>query len=301
MGKVSNPYSFEAVDNYKSYVNISKYNYDGVYGPVPDDNGIVNLKDYYDNYIQNYWKITEFPEENLRYLNSGIKASSLENLFYHLEKVQEIPKLTIDTSITTNMSYVFSLCYVVTKLDISNFITTNVTNMHGMFYRCRQITELNVSHLNTSKVTDMSGMFSGCNSLIALDVSNFDTSKVTTMNAMFVDMYEIKTLDLSNFNTPNLINTTYMFSGCENLANLNLSGLNTSKVTKMTGMFERCFDLINVTGTLDLSKCTNIDRMFHDCNLNAHIHLKNVPRALNFSMSSYGIEGQHYIIDNYID
>ena len=198
MGKVSNPYSLEIKQNYNSYTEINKksYNYDGIYGPIPDENGFVDLSYYARNYISDYSKITEIPKENLAYLRSGLQANDMNNMFYCCYELTTIPNLNIDTS--------------------------NVTNMSKFFYACRMLSTLNIS--------------------------NFDTSKVT-------NMYQ---------------------------------------------MFRNCYSLTNITGNLDLSNCTNVFEMFIGTNKSLQIHLKNVPRSLNFS-SSNGTEGQHYIIDNYID
>jgi hypothetical protein len=95
-----------------------------------------------------------------------------------------------------------------------------------------------------------------------------------------------------------------MFYGYTTLSaystSLNISNFDTSKVTDMSNMFGGCVYLNNIIGTLDLSSCTNVEKMFNNCNPEVNIHLKNVPRSLDFSTSK-GIEGQHYIIDNYID
>lgn len=40
--------------------------------------------------------------------------------------------------------------------------------------------------------------------------------------------------------------------------------------------------LINIIGSLNLSGFINIRYMFNNYNSNVHIHLKNVPRSLDF-------------------
>ena len=121
---------------------------------------------------------------------------------------------------------------------------------------------------------DLRSMFEGCSSLTSLDLSNFDTSNVTSM--------------------------TYMFGNCKALISLDLSSFDTNKVANMCGMFKGCNLLIEITGVLDLSSCTNVYRMFENCDKLRNVHLKNVPRTLDFEYSG-GIEGTTYIIDNYID
>ena len=206
--RVNNPYNFNIDNNYRSYSSIKQE--------------IVDLSYYAQNNIINYQTTTEIPEENLTYLQSGLKANNMSYMFYNCNNIKTIPKLNIDTSNVTNMYAMFSDCFYLTSLDLSNINTSNVTNMYAMFNNCISLTSLDLSNFNTSNVTDMSNMFNNCNSLT------------------------------------------------------------------------------NVIGSLDLNSCTNIRYMFNNCNSNVHIHLKNVPSSLNLS-NSRGTEGQHYIIDNYID
>ena len=258
--RVNNPYNFNIDNNYRSYSSIKQE--------------IVDLSYYAQNNIINYQTTTEIPEENLTYLQSGLKANNMSYMFYNCNNIKTIPKLNIDTSNVTNMYAMFSDCFYLTSLDLSNINTSNVTNMYAMFNNCISLTSLDLSNFNTSNVTDMNFMFSNCNTLTSLDLSNFNTFNVTSMNSIFRNCISLTNLDLSNFNTSN--------------------------VTDMSNMFNNCNSLTNVIGSLDLNSCTNIRYMFNNCNSNVHIHLKNVPSSLNLS-NSRGTEGQHYIIDNYID
>lgn len=98
--------------------------------------------------------------------------------------------------------------------------TSNVIDMSRMFSDCYMLSSINLSNFNTSKVTDMSKMFNGCNSLNTLDLSSFDTSKVTTMENMCLGVNYITKLDSINFNTTNCTNLNGIFSGCSKLANI---------------------------------------------------------------------------------
>lgn len=225
-----------------------EYNYDGVYGPIPDEDGLVDLRYYSTTYISHNQDITTIPKENQEYLDSGLKAS---DMFY-------------------------------------------------MFAYGRSLTSLDLSKIDTSNVTDMSYMFFCCESLTNLDLSNFDTSKVIYMPFMFQYCYALTSLDLSNFDTSNVINMMNMFATCTSLTSLDLSNFDTSKVINMSNMFSNCESLTTIIGSLDTSSCTNCDYMFTNSNNLKGVHLRNVSRNLDFSNSG-GIEGQHYIIDNYID
>ena len=157
-------------------------------------------------------------------------------------------------------------CKDLTTIEGIEYLNTeNVTNMSGMFSGCYELTTLDVSNFDTQNVTDMSGMFSSCFALRTLDLSNFNTQNVTDINCMFCDC-PLTTLDLSSFNTQNVTDMSYMFEGCSVLTTLDLSSFNTQNVTDMSCMFEECSSLT----TLDLSSfntqnVTNMKRMFYNC------------------------------------
>ena len=100
-------------------------------------------------------------------------------------------------------------------------------------------------------------------------------------------------------NTSNVTNMNYMFRNCTNLQSVDLSSFDTSKVTSMRGMFFNTYNLESVTGVLDLTSCRDVKDMFLNSKIKG-LHLKNVLRSLDFSACG-GIEGETYIIDNYID
>ena len=96
----------------------------------------------------------------------------------------------------------FDSCESLTKLDLSNFDTSNVTNMLWMFYRTLNLTDLNISSFDTSNVTNMSNMFCGC-AVKSLVLRHFNTSKVTDMNGMLSCCYNLEKIDISSFDTRN--------------------------------------------------------------------------------------------------
>ena len=100
----------------------------------------------------------------------------------------------------SNMSSMFSDCYALTSLDLSNFNTSNVTNMESMFRYCYTLTSLDLSNFNTSNVTTMSSMFRNCNALTSLDLSNFNTSNVANMSSMFRYCNALTTVKVINCN-----------------------------------------------------------------------------------------------------
>ena len=177
----------------------------------------------------------------------------------------------LDTSKVYNMQWALGGMPYVTKLDVSNFNTSNVTEGYSIFRNNSRLVDFDVSgwdthnfkgmnfmfagiakktldltNFVTSNVTNMQGMFSSCRSLTSLDVSNFDTSKVTDMNSMFSYCYTLTSLDVSGWNTSKVTTMSYMFYGCQSLTSLDVSNFDTSKVTDMRSMFSYCYTLTNL-------------------------------------------------------
>ena len=171
-----------------------------------------------------------------------------------------------DTSMVTDMQFMFSGCSSLIELDVSGFDTSMVTDMSAMFQGCNSLTYLDVSGFDTSMVTNMGCMFCGCSSLTELDVSGFDTSRVAGMNLMFIDCSSLTELDVSGFDTSEVTGMVEMFFGCSNLTELDVSGFDTSKVTDMGMMFYNCSSLreLDVSG-FDTSKVTSMGCMFTYC------------------------------------
>ena len=62
----------------------------------------------------------------------------------------------MDVSSLTTCSAMFRRCENVSKIDTTNFNTSNVTDMRNMFHTCSQLTQLDVSNFDTSKVENIS-------------------------------------------------------------------------------------------------------------------------------------------------
>lgn len=135
----------------------------------------------------------------------------------------------IDTSLITDMSYLFYDNFNKFNGDISKWDTSNVTNMNSMFFA----SEFNrdISNWDVSNVTDLSAMFK--ESKFNGDISKWNTSKVTSMERMFGST--IFNGDISNWDTSKVTDMSYMFSST--IFNGDISKWNTSKVTNMDGMF----------------------------------------------------------------
>lgn len=103
-----------------------------------------------------------------------------------------------------------------TKLDLSNWDTSNVTNMLYMFAGQTNLTSLgDLSKWNTSKVTNMAYRFYDLKNIDdgKLDLTGWDTSNVTDMSYMFFNMFLQKDLSFVNdWNTGKVTDMSYMFA-----------------------------------------------------------------------------------------
>ena len=204
--------------------------------------------------------------EGIEYLNTE-NVTNMSLMFSNCWILTTLDVSKFDTKNVTDMIGMFSSCEALTTLDVSNFDTQNVTDMSDMFNGCKALTTLDVSNFDTKNVTDMSGMFWVCAALTTLDVSHFDTQNVTNMNGMFCDCSALTTLDVSNFDTKNVTNMNYMFSGCKALTTLDVSNFDTKNVTNMSDMFSDCPALTTIYASEKFvtTACEVDENMFADC------------------------------------
>ena len=179
-----------------------------------------------------------------------------------IEKIYHIP----DTSNVTDMKYMFTGCYSLTTLDLSNFNTAACANMSEMFNGCYRLTSLDVGNFNTAACTSMSGMFYSCSGLTSLDLSNFDTS--------------------------NVMNMENMFSGCNALTSLDVSNFNTAACTSMSGMFDYCNKLTTVNGSFEGTKVNLYIRSCPLTNASAMVFINGLAnvtetKTLTLSQTTY--------------
>ena len=153
----------------------------------------------------------------------------------------------------------------------------NVTNMCGMFSSCYNLTSLDLSDFNTSSITNMRSMFESCSNLVSLDVYNVNTSNVTNMRFMFFKCGELASVNLSSFNTSKVTDMSCMFYGCTNLTTIDLSNFDTSNVKDMSYMFSDCISLTTIKGVIDMKSCKQCYDMFNWCTKLKGVKIKNPP------------------------
>ena len=242
-----------------------------------------------------------------------IKPVSTAYWFAGFDNATSLSLTNLNTSSTTNMSYMFMdyACKVAdVNLDLSGLNTSNVTNMSNMLATVGKISASSVKitgldNWDTSKVTDMSALFNNLGSYatsITIDsVTNWNTSSVTTMKNMFsvggniVGTTYCSTFsigDISKWNVSNVTDMSHMFSGFSSGKNvdLDLSSWNVSKVTNMNQMFTflGCYAEtinLNVSGW-NVSKVTDFKNMFFDAGYSGKCKTINIVGMDNWDMRS---------------
>ena len=157
---------------------------------------------------------------SLFYPGGGAADSPSEGTFKNLEVIKGLDLL--DTSRTTNMTYMFMDLQKITSLDLSSFDTSNVTSMQKMFGQCYALESIDLSNFDTSNVTTMSAMFEGDKELKVLDLRSFKTPNLTNMYSMFTSCEELTTIYVTkDFVTTALESTNNIFYGCSKLVGSN--------------------------------------------------------------------------------
>ena len=217
----------------------------------------------------------------IKFSNNISSILDLQFMFSDCYLLESIDLTNFNTSSVTFLQGMFSYCLSLKSINLSNFNTSSVINMEEIFGGCNSLESINLSNFNTSSVTNMKGMFRGCNSLKSINLSNFNTSLVSNMNNMFYGCNSLKSINLSNFNTSLVTDMNNIFYGCKFLEKINLSNFNTSLVTNMFGMFDGCSSLESVNlSNFNTSLVTDMNYMFYEC---ASLQLVDIS---NFNMKN---------------
>lgn len=133
-----------------------------------------------------------------------------------------------------SMNYMFSSCYNLTSIDISNFDTSNVTTMRYMFSGCYKLETIVLGdNFHIDKITDAYRMFGNCYSLKSLSLSNLKVGQFGDVQEMFSGCSSLELLDLSNASINYYAHAHNMLSGCKNLRELHLDNCGATTVNKI--------------------------------------------------------------------
>ena len=189
----------------------------------------------------------------------------LKNMFKDLKGITKIDLSNFDTSNAYDMSHMFDNCEDLKEINFTNFKTSSVTTMEFMFNNCKKIISLDLSSFITMSVNNMKYMFTACEGLQYIDVSNFQTTSVTQMALMFCDCRSLESIDISNFQTisPDMGG---MFQYCLKLKSIKFSDTNKIGTSNIASMFQDCWSLTSIDlSNFNLSASSSLEYLFDKC------------------------------------
>lgn len=229
----------------------------------------------FSSYEEQLWT-NEYSDITKVEVSKEIRPTSTANWFSYLENLSEGDFTKLDTSQTTDMSYMFNNAsanlYQLKLIGLSNWNTSNVTDMsylfNGVGYTQPGPESVDVGANVESEITLQS---ENINIFEIGDLSEWDTSNVTDMSYMFCETgygeSELILTGLSNWDTSNVTNMEAMFLGYagsySGIEIENLSDWDTSQVTNMNSMFERSKINIDALENWDISNVKYMGAMFY--------------------------------------
>ena len=182
----------------------------------------------------------------------------------------------IDTSLITDMSWLFSSSKRKDFSGISNWDTSKVTNMSLMFRNCRYFNE-DISSWDTSNVRNMSSMFEYC-FRFNQPIGRWDVSNVENMFQMFSWCISFNQ-PLICWNVSNVEIMAHMFDNCARF-NQPLENWNVGNVRRMDAMFINCVNFNQPLNKWNASKVQNMNDMFKCCiKFNQNLNSWYVPQS----------------------
>lgn len=262
---------------------------------------LFNLISYAVNHIADYQNVATLPQTNVEELTNITPMQNAGSAFRSCNSLTSLSDVeqTWDTSNVTNMNNMFTYCYALTSLNVSNWNTSSVADMSYMFAYCHALTPLDASSWNTVSVNNMNYMFAYCYALTSLDLSSWNTSNVTNMDHMFYNCMTLASLDVSDWNTSSVTNMDGIFSTCHALTSLDVSNWNISNVTNMYAAFYDCQALTSLdVSNWNTSNATNIGAMFTYCYALTSLDLSNwdTSNVTNMNSTFYSCDRLQYLI-----
>ena len=128
--------------------------------------------------------------QNINYLKEVYINGNIQDRIeykYNFNQTYNFVELIWDDNIN-NCAYMFSKCYNIIDINLSNFDTSQVVAMDYMFYYCSSLTSLDLSNLTTSLLTSVENIFDGCKNLEFVNLSNFGEGEIGLYQGMFNDV-----------------------------------------------------------------------------------------------------------------
>lgn len=201
-----------------------------------------------------------------------VDTSNINNTVYGMFQdctgLVEFPALTMSPTSTQNM---FSGCFALKKVDVSNMNFENCYSCNRMFYSCgwlKGTVDFGSKEIKVTQSVEFNSMFEGCSdieNIVFFKMSPRNSDYGMNLNSAFYSCINLKTIDFNNiqyYQKVNYMNQT--FRGCSSLTSLDLSKLkSTSYLTNCQGTFANCnkLETLDISG-IDLTQITSYSNMF---------------------------------------
>ncbi|MEI0447808.1 BspA family leucine-rich repeat surface protein [Brachyspira intermedia] len=184
----------------------------------------------------------------------------------------------VDTSLITDMSYLFHKSERKDFEGIEYWDTSNVDDMSFMFFWAIEFNHT-LNNWNVSNVRNMSGMFQAAIKFNQ-PLYRWNTSNVKTMSFMF-NYAKSFNQNINNWNVSKVEDLSYMFCECE-VFNQPLNDWDVSNVKTMEGTFRRAYKFNQLLDKWNTSKVENMHEMFVQCkDFNQPLNSWNVSNVKN--------------------
>lgn len=202
--------------------------------------------------FQNCWNLRKLDLSG--WDTSGFQASN--SMFYCCYNLIEIKGIEdFDLSSATALQNFFTSCRSISKLDLSQWKTSNVlTTIYAMFNDCQSLKQIDVSKINTENVSDFSNIFNGCRNLEKIDLTSWDFSKCNKLASIFSGCRNLMSLlRVKNWDTSKVQDFSSMFRECKRLEEIDISEFDFSAATTVRYMFYYCTNLKKLNATFNFS------------------------------------------------
>ena len=149
------------------------------------------------------------------------KRTSINSMFYGFRVLKNIIGIkSLDVSRFTDFGSMFSSCYALETIDLSNWNTSNATDFNCLFASDNNLKNIvGLDNLNASNVRNFTAMFAGCSSLELPNLSSWNVSNATNMSSMFASTNLNNNISsMQNWDVSNVTSFNQMFASAKNLS-----------------------------------------------------------------------------------
>ena len=208
--------------------------------------------------------------DSLKSLNlSNSKFSpNMAYAFKDFNSLKEVNLTGVDTSNTTDMSYMF---YETNLIDynLKSFNLENVTTMYAMF-RASSIEEIDFSGKTMPNITNLTYFCFNCDKLKIVNLNGGGGDNLSSIGDMLYGSKNIQEIHMKNFNFGEVFSLGNFTGPFNSKPNVEIIDLSKSKMKKVSGFNDAFYgdsklETLNMSNIEAPTKITVIGGMFKDC------------------------------------